>query len=307
MHSWRYARGVARGGDLDWDDLRYFLRAAEARSLSGAARASGVEHTTVSRRLTSLERSLGAALVLRGPDGLELTPLGERVAPLVEEMQRAAQAVRDLAGRSRARVRLALPSGFPRLFTAGLPQLRRAHPTLSLELLSGARPVDLVKGEADLALRGGTVTGDELVARKLCDSGSSLYASESYLARHPGPLRTDDLAGHEVIGFDRSLAAQPAARWLEARAARATVVLRSREMVDMVTAAASGLGLAVLPCVLADGEPLLVRLVPEVVATTPLSLVYRREARLSAEIRAVIRFVVEVVADSEARIAGRRR
>ena len=298
---------MARGGELDWDDLRYFLRAAEARSLSGAARATGVEHTTVSRRLTSLERSLGAALVLRGPEGLALTALGERVAPLVEEMQRAAQAVRDLAGKARARVRLALPSGFPRLFTARLPQLRRAHPSLSLELSSGARPVDLLKGEADLAVRGGPLGGDDLVARKLCDGGFSLYASAGYLARHPGPLRSEDLAGHEVIGFDRGLAAQPAARWLEARAARATVVLRSREMVDLVTAAASGLGLAVLPCVLADGEPLLVRLIPEVVASSPLSLVYRREARLSPEIRAVIRFVVAVIAEHAELITGRRR
>ena len=68
---------MAAEGDLDWDDLRYFLRAAQAGTLAGAARAMGVEHSTIGRRLSALERTLGAPLVVRAPDGLHLTPLGE--------------------------------------------------------------------------------------------------------------------------------------------------------------------------------------------------------------------------------------
>lgn len=290
--------------ELDWDDLRYFLRAAQAGTLAGAARATGVEHTTIGRRLSALEHALGAALVLRGPDGLQLTALGEKVSPLVEEMERAVRAVRDTVASHRARVRLAVPSGFARLFTPGIAQLCRDHPGLSLELLSGARPVDLKRGEADLALRSGPVGDKELVVRKLCDSGFSLYASDAYLARRPGPVSTGDLRGHDIIGFDPSMAEMPAARWIDERAAGATIVLRSREMVDMVTAAASGLGLAVLPCILGDAEPALRRLTPEVVAMRGLSLVYRRESRLSDSVRAVVRFVVETIRGNADRIRG---
>jgi len=86
---------VANADDLDWDDLRYFLRAASAATLAGAARRMGVEHTTIGRRLASLERGLGAALVLRSPEGLKLTPLGEKVLPLVENVERAVQQVEE--------------------------------------------------------------------------------------------------------------------------------------------------------------------------------------------------------------------
>jgi DNA-binding transcriptional LysR family regulator len=164
--------------------------------------------------------------------------------------------------------------------------------------------VDLKKGEADLALRSAPIADDELVARKLCDAGWSLYASRAYLVRKPAALDLNDLRGHEVIGFDKALATSPAALWLEARTSHATVVMRSREMTEMVLAATSGVGLAVLPCVLADAEPALQRLTPDVVASRALSLVHRRELRLSANVRAVARFVVATIRTHERRIRG---
>lgn len=292
--------------ELDWDDLRYFLRAVQETTLAGAARAMGVEHTTIGRRLTALERALGCPVVLRGPDGLRLTPLGARLIPLAEEVQRAVSAVRDLATAEGGRVRLAVPSGFTSLFTEGLAKLCTDHPGLSLELVSGSRPVDLKKGEADLAIRSGPVVDKELVARKLCESGFSLYASEAYLARRPAPGNPNDLSGHDLIAYDPSLAAVPAARWVEERAANATIVLRSREMTDMLAAACGGAGLAVLPCMLGDAEPALRRLTPEVLASRTLSLIYRREAKLSTHVRAVIAFVVEVLRVHGDEISGER-
>jgi len=77
---------MAVDDDLDWNDLRYFLRAAQSGTLAGAARAMGVDHSTVGRRLSALERALGAPVVLRAPDGLHLTPLGESLMPLAEDV-----------------------------------------------------------------------------------------------------------------------------------------------------------------------------------------------------------------------------
>jgi DNA-binding transcriptional LysR family regulator len=295
---------MAAHGDLDWNDLRYFLEAARAGTLAGAARKLGTEHTTIGRRLAALERALGAALVLRGPDGLRLTALGERLLPIAEQMERTVASLRDLAEKGVVRVRLAVPSGFARLFVAGLGALRAQHPDLQLEIVSGARIVDLEQSEADLAVRSAPVEDGDLVARRLCASGWSLYAAPSYLARRPAPDSLTHLVGHDLIGYHPSLAQMPAARWLEERAAQASVVLRSREMTDMVTAASSGLGLAILPCVLADVEPGLVRLTPEVLAASPLSLVYRREMRLSAPVSAVIDFVFEIIRANAALIEG---
>jgi DNA-binding transcriptional LysR family regulator len=175
---------------------------------------------------------------------------------------------------------------------------------LSLELVSGARRVDLKKGEADLAIRVGPVVDKELVTRKLGEVGYALYASEAYLARRGAPRNPNDLEGHDVIGYDPSLAGIPVAKWLEERAASANVVMRGREMTDMLTAAATGVGLAVLPCVMEGTEPKLARLTSAPVATRNISLVYRREAKLSQEVRAVVRMVVEVMQENAALVSG---
>lgn len=293
---------MPRGDDIDWDDLRYFLRAAETKTLAGAARSLGVEHTTVGRRLSALERALGAPLVTRGPDGLRLTPLAETLQPLVEGVERAVAAVRDAVEARGTSVRLAVPSGFTAMFASALKEPGAAR--FSLVILSGPRPLDLRKGEADLAIRAGPVTDQELVASRLGEAGFSLYASEGYLAAHPAPADPADLTGHDVIGFDANLSALPAARWLEKNAAGAVTVLRSGQMTDVLSAAVGGIGLAVLPCFLADAEPKLRRLTPHVLATLPITLVYRREARISEPVRAAIRFVKTVVRRNAGLLGG---
>lgn len=291
--------------NLDWNDLRYFLAAAKEKTLAGAARSLGVEHSTVGRRLATLEKALGGALFVRGPEGLRPTPLAERLTPFVDEVERSVRAVHDAAFARKTRIRLAAPTGFTRVFLPAIQRLASDHPEVELEIASGSRPADLLKGEADIAIRSGPVVGDALIARRLCESGFAAYVSGTYRTRHPGPIDPDDLAGHELIGFDSSLTTMPAARWIEERATRATIVMRSRELVEMCSAAVNGVGIAVLPCVLGDAEPNLERVTPDVVATRPLSLVYRRDARLSSSLQAVIQFVTEVILENAERIGCR--
>ncbi|MEN3379758.1 MAG: hypothetical protein V7604_5113 [Hyphomicrobiales bacterium] len=295
---------MTRMSDFDWDDLRFFLRALETKSLAGAARSLGVEHSTVGRRLSALERSLGAPLVLRGPQGLQLTPLGEKLAPLVHDMGRAAAAVDDLVNAQKATIRLAVPSGFTRIFASALSQPSAKGLKFSLDILSGARPRDLNKGEADLAIRAAPLADQNLIASKLCEAGFSLYASAAYLSRRPAPADTNDLTGHDIIGYHASLSSAPPSRWLEKHAAGAVLVLRSRDMTDVLGAALSGIGLAVLPCLLGDAEPALTRLTPRVLAKQNLSLVYSREFRTSEPMRAAIGFIRSVVRQNAVLIRG---
>ena len=291
---------------MEWEPLRHFLAAAREQSLSAAARRLGVEHSTVSRRIAGLEQVLGAALVERLPSGLELTPLGTRVARLAKEMERAAQRIGRLASARRSQVRLVVPTGFLALLSPELERLRRDHAEIALEIVSTGRRVDLRKGAADIAIRVGPSSDEELVTRKLGDVGFALYASRSYLQRHGKPANVDDLSGHSVIGFQRSLSHMPAAEWLAARSANAAVVMRSREAVDLLTAVQSGAGLGVLPCFLANLEPSLERLTPKPIALRPVALVYRREARLAPEVRAVMRFVVETLRRQSRDLRGER-
>lgn len=290
--------------DLDWDDLRFLARVLEIGTLAGSARAMGVEHSTVGRRLSALERSLGAPLVLRSPDGLRPTALGRKAMPLVAELERLVGELRQLANTEQNNVRLATPSGFTSLFSASITELADLCPGVSLEIISSARPVDLLKGEADLAIRSGPVADGDLIGRKLCDAGFSLYAAPAYLERRPEPIDTRTLTGHEVIGFDPAFSHMPPARWIADNARAATIVLRTREMSDVLSAAQAGVGIAVLPCLLASDASGLVRVTNEVVVSHRLWLVHRHESRIAKSIELVKRWIVEIVGRHKKRISG---
>jgi DNA-binding transcriptional LysR family regulator len=289
---------------LNWDDLRFFLLAARAGTLAGAARAAGVQHTTIGRRLSALERSLGVPLFLRGPEGLTLTSIGEQLLPLAQKAERSMQAVHEFVASRCNRVRLALPTGFIALFADELERFGREHPELILETVSGSQLADLRHGQADLALRIGPIDDPDLVARPLGDVGSSLYASPHYLKEHPVRTSPLDVSGHRLVAFGAELSTLPAARWIEEHAVQSTIALRTNEMVSMLEAAASGAGLAVLPCMLADADARLARLTPQVLARRALSLVYRREQRGNRPVRLVVSFLMEALRLRADRISG---
>jgi DNA-binding transcriptional LysR family regulator len=283
---------------LDWNDLRYFLAVARAGTLAGAARTLKVKHSTVGRRLAALERAIGVALIIRD-NGVQLTPLGESLVSHAEEVERS---VKDLHARAVSQagcVRVAIPTGFVDLFTPRLAdflaEMRRKHPRTSLEFMSAIRPVDLSKGEAELAIRVGPVTDETLVARKVEEVGWSLYASPDYLARRPAPADPRDLSGHDVLGFNSEFSGLPGAKWIAEHGAGADISLLHRGIEDLVAAAVAGLGLAVLPCIAADREPRLRRLTAEILGRQTLSIVYRREVLLSKAVQTVMRFITEVM------------
>jgi DNA-binding transcriptional LysR family regulator len=286
---------VSQREGIDWNNLRYFLAAARAGSLTGAARALGVEHSTVGRRLTTLESALGAPLLTRSPDGLALTSIGAQIVALAEEMERAALAVHQVVTSHQTQVRLATPSVFSRILAPHIGAFHAAHPHVTIEILSGSRVADLKRSEADLAIRSGTIVDDDLVVKKLGELGWSLYASDAYLARRPGPSDPHELRGHDLVGFEASVSGMGGAAWLERYSEGAHIAMRCREVSDVMAACLAGLGLAVLPCAFAELEPSLRRLTPEHLASSHLSLVCRKEAQLTAPVKAVFRFIADVM------------
>jgi DNA-binding transcriptional LysR family regulator len=303
--------GMQKRMDLDWQDLRFFLAILRAGSLTAAATRLRVNQSTVSRRLLALEEAAGTRLFERTPDGYRLTAAGERVVPAAERLEAAAFAIeRGLTGlesRVEGVVRLTATEGIGTYFVApALRELRRAHPGLELELVLDQRILSLSRREADLALRLARPRQPGLVARRLGEIAFALYASPRYLEERGRPLVSDGLSGHDVLGYDESLAAVPESRWMALRARNAVRALRTNSVSVQLEAAQAGLGLALLPCYLAEGTGL--------VRALPLSACIRRELWLvvhgdlqhTARMRAVIEFLAAQARGHAASFAGQR-
>ena len=298
---------------LDWDDLRHFLAVARAGSTLGAARLLGVNQTTVARRVASLEAALGgAALCERRQAGYRLTEAGRRVLAHAERMEAEAATLVQLLASERRRV-----AGTVRATTSELlanvilvpflQELRRAHPELRVQVIVDDRRLDLARGEADVALRAGWGSLEPgLVGRRLCDSGWSVYCSRDYAARHGGaPTTPEALRGHQLVGGEGALAENPGLRWLEATAAGGEVTCRSNSLTNLIAAVRAGLGLAALPCFLADAEPDLIRCLPPVEAMrASLWLVTREELRDAPHIRTFLDALAAHIRPMRARLAG---
>src|SRR5690242_4559879 len=177
-----------RSGTWLWDDVRFFLAVARTGSLSGAARALGVGHVTVGRRIALFEGRLGVTLLNRTPDGFTTTPAGEAVLRPCVAMENAALDVeriaagRDTLVKGSVRVTTTEPLA-NQLLVPAIAALRQHHPELRIDLVAGVRTLDIARREADLAIRVARPSSPDLVCRKLGEVGFSLYASPRYLAR----------------------------------------------------------------------------------------------------------------------------
>jgi DNA-binding transcriptional LysR family regulator len=285
---------------MDWDDLRYFLAIARTGSLARAARELSVEHTTVSRRLGALEADLKARLFARGPSGLTLTAEGKCILPAVERIEAQVQCLeRDVAGadgRVAGSVRLTIPESGNAYFMQHLAALRARHPDLVISLLSDNRPLDLRRGEADVAVRFAKITDPELIVRKAGMAGWSLYASADYVARR-GPLASvDDPTGHEFVGFEDALAGAEGEIWLRSLSPPPNVVMRGNNVGAVARAAAAGIGIAPLPCFVAWDAGGLVRLTPRIVGGRPILVVAHPDLLRTARVRATVDFLAELFA-----------
>jgi len=295
---------------VDWNDLRYFLAVRRAGTLAGAARALKVEHSTVSRRLTALEESLGARLFLRGPEGFSPTPAGDRLLPLAESMEAAVVAIdRQVSGgdeRVEGTVRLTASEVFSGFVVKRLGRLRERHPDLVVEVLTGNQAFDLSRGEADLAIRIMATADPELLVRKVVDCGWAMYAAFGYVERRGTPPNPETLAGHDLIGYDDTMARVPGALWLAAHGGGANIVLRGNSIMAVLSACLAGLGVTVLPCHLGDVESTLVRLAPAVLGSRPMFLVVHPDLARVARVRVVMDFLIEIMTEEATLLEGAR-
>ena len=241
---------------MNWDDLRIFLAVARMSSVSGAARYLGVQHSTVSRRLRQLEKRLGTRLFEKKRTGYELTAAGEDLKQASMNMEREALAVdgalrgqdKNLAGSLRVTaVNIMAAAVLAPIFS----RFNAAHPEIELQILVCNSDISLAERQADVALRVTNDPVETLMGKKIATIASTVYGGRKYLAdlrKHDAPPKW---IGMTCCGYHKHWTSQ-----LSGGEPHQVIVddpIMTQQMLKQ------NMGLAVLPCYMADPDPLLER------------------------------------------------
>ncbi|MBP0446129.1 LysR family transcriptional regulator [Roseomonas sp. SSH11] len=297
----------------DWGDLRFLLAVAEEGSTLSAARALGVNQTTVARRIAALEAALGLKLFDRRQDGYRPSEAGQALLAQAGRVREEAETLSQLASRHRRAlagvIRVTTTEGLANsVFTPWLADFTDAYPDIRVEMIADERRLDLARGEADIAIRATKAPeGAGIVARRIADAPWAVYCSRGYAARRGMPADAATLEAHVVIGADGALAGVDPFAWLSRVAPRAPVRTVCSSIVNMVFAIRAGNGLGPLPCAMAATEPELVECFPLPDFGYRLFLLTREELKDLPRIRAFNDFIVARAISMRDIIEGRPR
>ena len=297
----------------NWNDWRFFLELSRTGRLLAAAQRLQVDHTTVARRIYSLEREVGMPLFERGAKGYALTEAGQRLLTYAEAMENSTIAIEGaLTGHAPSisgHVRIGATEGFGSTFLApNLAELSQRYPDLEVDLLAVPRFVSLSKREADIGITIERPQVGRFVLIKLTDYVLKLYAAPEYLEAHQPIRKQEDLDSHCFINYVDDLLYSKKLRYLDEICRAARVVVRSTSIVAQYHAAIGGAGLAILPSFMAAGEPLLRPVLSrEVELTRTFWMITHPELRDLARIKTVWNFLKEIVARNQHLLLGKAR
>ena len=283
--------------EFNWQLIPSFLAAHQHGSLLAAARTLGISQPTVGRHVSQLEAQLGTPLFERTGRGLISTPAAVRLADAARAMETGAhtlmrgahQAQTTLSGT--VRISASQPMAcclLPRL----LAQLRGEQPGIQIELVVSNTVSDLLRREADVAIRMVRPTQSSLVARRIGQVGVTACAHRNYLVRHGVPQKPADLLGHDLVGNDR---VQDISRGFAAvghPVGPEQFALRTDDLMAYWAAVRAGLGIGFVATFMLPGDPDVAVVLPNLpLPSPPCWLVVHREIRTSRRIRAVFDFL----------------
>jgi len=284
--------------DIQLNDIALFVEVAKRKNFSHAAEALNIPTSTLSRRVSELERGLGMRLLNRSTRRIDLTEAGalyfERCRHIVEEARVAHEQLQDMAAQPKGRLRISLPTSLAQLFlTDVIPEFRSLYPDIECDFDLSMRPVDPISNPFDLVLRFGQQPDSSLVARQIVLMTQHLYAAPQYLALHGEPRVPADLGHHECL---RPSMSDAFSYW----------VLQSGDKVERVQVSGRlaannigmlGQGLGITPLVMSDSmtrairQAGLVRVLPDW-ALTPIPLFALMPSRMvPAKTRAFLDFI----------------
>ena len=286
---------------FDWTLVRSFVAVLDAGSVMGAARQLGAHQPTLSRHLAELESQLGAPLFERTGRGVAPTAMALAIADAARQMQDGAGALaRAMAGQRDA------TSGSVRITTsevaavwllpAVLAQLQEAEPGIQVELVASNGLSNLLRREADIAVRMVRPAQGSLVAKKLGEIQIVAAAHDSYLARHGTPREPSDLLKHRLIGFDRDEQMLRGFAAMGYPLAREQFALRTDDQVAYARLVAAGAGIGFIADYLIPQCPGVRPLLPTLkIPPLPCWLAVHREIRASKVVRRAYDFLADAV------------
>jgi DNA-binding transcriptional LysR family regulator len=283
---------------LAWDDLQVFSAVCQAGSVSGAARQLHVNHSTVLRRIASLEDSLGLRLFDRLPGGYALTAAGnalaERLAGVAEQVDRAQRQLtgqdEEIKGVIRVTSTDTLLHG---LLMPLLVDFRARHPGVQLQVVVNNSFLSLTRREADVAVRGSNKPPGNLVGRRVGNIQTALYGSRAYLKSLGRKAGVDDCL---FVAPDESLSHLEQAQWLQKHVPSERIALRVDSLLGMLEAVRHGAGAGMLLCPLADACDDLKQLAPpDPRHDTQVWILTHPDLKQVARIRAFTQFLFDAL------------
>jgi DNA-binding transcriptional LysR family regulator len=251
-----------------WETYRSFLAVMSDGSLSGAARRLGLTQPTLGRHIDELEEALGQTLFTRSQAGLIATQAARELLPHAQAMASAADALIRTAsgarGEERGAVRLTAS-----VFVGGavLPEIltrfREKHPAIAVELILTDVTQDLLRRDADIAVRMVQPKQDALVAKKIGTTMLGLFARRDYLERYGTPRTLEECAGHALIGFDKETAFERGLKEFGLPLTREMFTLRVDNDLARINALRAGYGIGMCQIGVAKRDPDLVHLMPK--------------------------------------------
>lgn len=286
---------------FDWNDLRYFIAVAREGSTLAAGRSLRVSQTTVARRIAALEQALGLPLFEKRQAGYSMTTAGRDLLARAVQVETSANGFADAAAAQSRDVSGTVKVTTEEVYAITLltPMLRELHeqyPEIMIELDTSQQVRDLGAGEADISLRS-TKAPDQaagLVGRQLCIDDWALYCSRGYAERHGVPTTFAAMKKHAFIGGGGGHLWIHYQAWLKELGLEQQVAMHHATSGGLLSAIRSGIGIAVLPSVVADGDPDLIRCVPpRADHGRQLWLFTHERCRHTPRVRAVIDFLYE--------------
>lgn len=288
-----------RSVKFDWNKARAFLVTAEEGSLSAAARALGMAQPTLGRQVDGLEQELGVVLFERVGRGLTLTPSGLELLEHVRTMGEAAGRVSLVAlGQSQALEGSISISASETYATVLLPQivakLRTEEPGIQVEIVVANHASDLLRREADIAIRNFRPTEPDLIARKIGMADAVLFASPEYIAQLGNPKTPYDLKDASFVNMDRTGAMMKGLNSLGLGLTEANFPLLTESYLVMWELVKQGAAIGILDAKIGDAEPRVRRILPDLEPLRfPIWLVAHRELSTSIRIRRVYDFLLQ--------------
>lgn len=284
---------------FDWNDLKFFLELARQGRLMPAARRLKVDHTTVGRRISELERDLGVKIFDRKPNGFVLTEDGHKLYGAAEKIESAALVIaedfRTAPAEPAGRVRLTTMEGIAAFYLAEkLIQFNAKHPGIVVELVTERHLINLTKREADACVSFVPLAGPKLAVKNAGEFRLGLFASSKYVVERGAPTSLEELKGHDFIDYVDDLVAIQPVQWLHDVLVPENVVFRSTSMAAQQNAIAAGRGIGLLPFFSAKKDARLVRLMADVVVTRSLFLSVHEDIEYMGRVRMLLRFLQEI-------------